>query len=70
MTLIKEINDLRGELKNSRTEVHDLEASINILRKQGMCKRTLGMDRKILRWPEAGGLKFLSKSEIGVVINT
>ncbi|XP_066926478.1 cilia- and flagella-associated protein 57-like [Clytia hemisphaerica] len=31
--LIKEINDLRRELKNARTQVHDLEASINVMRK-------------------------------------
>ena len=34
MTLIKEINDLRRELKIARTQVHDLEASINVLKKQ------------------------------------
>ena len=32
--MIKEINDLRRELKNARTQVHDLEASINVMRKQ------------------------------------
>lgn len=35
VTLIKEINDLRSELKVSRTHVHDLEASINVMRKHG-----------------------------------
>lgn len=32
--LINEINDLRRELKMSRTQVHDLETSLNVLRKQ------------------------------------
>lgn len=32
--LINEINDLRRELKISRTQVHDLETSLNVLRKQ------------------------------------
>ena len=32
--LIKEINDLRRELKISRTQVHDLETSMNVIRKQ------------------------------------
>lgn len=35
VTLIKEINDLRSELKTSRTQVHELEASINTMRKHG-----------------------------------
>ena len=33
VTLIKEINDLRRELTQSRTQVHDLEAALGIHRK-------------------------------------
>jgi len=33
VTLIKEINDLRRELSQSRTQVHDLEAALGIHRK-------------------------------------
>lgn len=35
MSLLKEINDLRSELKKSRTTAHDLEAILKIARKQG-----------------------------------
>ena len=35
MSLLKEINDLRRELKISRTNVHDLEAAMKIARKSG-----------------------------------
>ena len=35
MTLLKEINDLRSELKKSRTTAHDLEAVLKIACKQG-----------------------------------
>ena len=35
MSLLKEINDLRRELKISRTQIHDLEAAIKIARKSG-----------------------------------
>lgn len=34
VTLIKEINDLRRELKISRTTVHDLETTLGVMRKQ------------------------------------
>lgn len=33
MTLIKEINDLRRELKIARTQVHDLEAALGVMRR-------------------------------------
>ena len=33
--LLKEINDLRTELKRSRTQAHDLEATLKIAKKQG-----------------------------------
>ena len=33
MSLIKEINDLRRELKLARTAVHDLEAALGLHRK-------------------------------------
>ena len=33
--LLKEINDLRSELKKTRTLAHDLEATLKIARKQG-----------------------------------
>ena len=33
VTLLKEVNDLRKELKISRTQVHDLEAAVKILQK-------------------------------------
>ena len=35
VSLLKEINDLRCELKKSRTHAHDLEATLKIARKQG-----------------------------------
>ena len=35
VSLLKEINDLRCELKKSCTNAHDLEATLNIARKQG-----------------------------------
>jgi hypothetical protein len=35
VSLLKEINDLRTELKKSRTLSHDLEAALKIARKQG-----------------------------------
>ncbi len=35
MSLLKEINDLRSELKKSRIHSHDLEAAVHIARKQG-----------------------------------
>ena len=35
MSLLKEINDLRSELKKTRTMAHDLEATLKIARKQG-----------------------------------
>ena len=35
VSLLKEINDLRTELKKSRTTAHDLEAVLKIARKQG-----------------------------------
>ena len=35
MSLLKEINDLRRELKISRTLAHDLEAALKIARKNG-----------------------------------
>ena len=35
VSLLKEINDLRCELKKTRTNAHDLEATLNIARKQG-----------------------------------
>lgn len=34
VTLIKEINDLRRELKIARTQVHDLETALGVMRKQ------------------------------------
>ena len=37
VTLIKEINDLRRELKIARTQVHDLETALGVMRKsQGL----------------------------------
>lgn len=33
--LLKEINDLRSELKKTRTKAHDLEATLKIACKQG-----------------------------------
>ena len=35
VALLKEINDLRVELKKARTQAHDLEAAVKIARKQG-----------------------------------
>lgn len=40
MTLLKEINDLRTELKRSRTQAHDLEATLKIAKKQGFSEVT------------------------------
>jgi len=39
VTLIKEINDLRRELKISRTQVHDLEAALGLHRKNNAQSR-------------------------------
>lgn len=36
VTLIKEVNDLRKELKNSRTRIQDLETSLGISRKNAV----------------------------------
>ena len=41
VSLIKEINDLRKELKNCRTHIHDLEAALGLHRKQGDAARQL-----------------------------
>ena len=35
MSLLKEINDLRKELKTTRSVAHDLEAALKIARKNG-----------------------------------
>ena len=35
MSLIKEINDLRRELKLSRTHIHDMEAALGLHSKKG-----------------------------------
>ena len=40
--LLKEINDLRTELKRTRTQAHDLEATLKIARKQGFGDHTSG----------------------------
>ena len=40
VSLLKEINDLRMELKKSRTLSHDLEAALKIARKQGFDDQT------------------------------
>jgi phage host-nuclease inhibitor protein Gam len=39
VSLIKEINDLRRELKQSRTQVHDLEAALGLHRKNNQQSR-------------------------------
>ena len=36
VTLIKEVNDLRKELKNSRSRVQDLETALGISRKNAV----------------------------------
>lgn len=36
VTLIKEINDLRRELKSTRTQVHDLEATLGTNRSKNL----------------------------------
>lgn len=40
MSLIKEINDLRRELKIARTQVHDLEAALGLHRKSNQAQAT------------------------------
>ena len=40
MSLIKEINDLRRELKIARTQVHDLEAALGLHRKNNKAHAT------------------------------
>lgn len=40
--LLKEINDLRTELKRTRTQAHDLEATLKIARKQGFADHPSG----------------------------
>ena len=40
MSLIKEINDLRKELKIARTQVHDLEAALGLHRKSNQATAT------------------------------
>ena len=40
MQLLKEINDLRSELKKTRMLAHDLEATLKIARKQGFDEQT------------------------------
>ena len=42
MTLIKEINDLRRELSQSRTRVHDLEAALGVHRASTVARATGG----------------------------
>ena len=39
--MLKEINDLRRELKLSRTQAHDFEAAIKIARKSGFNDRAV-----------------------------
>lgn len=41
MSLLKEINDLRRELKNVRTQAHDFEAALKIARKNGFSDRAI-----------------------------
>lgn len=40
VSLIKEINDLRKELKIARSHVHDLEAALGLHRKTNQAKAT------------------------------
>lgn len=42
VTLIKEINDLRRELKIARTQVHDLETALGVMRKSQGLQATEG----------------------------
>ena len=41
VSLLKEINDLRHELKVSRTQAHDFEAALKIARKNGFNDRAV-----------------------------
>lgn len=51
VTLLKEINDLRKELKGSRTQIHDLEALLNVARKNGFdeTRHTAGTVKNIIK---------------------
>lgn len=51
VTLLKEINDLRKELKVSRTQIHDLEALLNVARKNGFdeLQHTAGTVKNIIK---------------------
>ena len=53
--LIKEINDLRRELKLSRTQVHDLETSMNTIRKQQQLNGGGGASSASIVESRAGG---------------
>ena len=53
MSLIKEINDLRSELKRSRTHCHDLEAVLKIAHKQGFDKQA-ALAATVPRLPPTG----------------
>lgn len=51
VTLLKEINDLRKELKVARTQIHDLEALLNVAKKNGFdeIRHTAGTVKNIVR---------------------
>ena len=48
MSLIKEINDLRRELKIARTQVHDLEAALGLHRKGNQPGQSSEMKQQIM----------------------
>ena len=56
VTLLKEINDLRTELKKSRTTAHDLEAVLKIARKQGF-DETAALASTVPQLPPTGLMK-------------
>lgn len=54
--LLKEINDLRAELKKSRSMAHDLEAVLKIARKQGF-DETAALASTVPQLPQTGLVK-------------
>ena len=63
VTLLKEVNDLRKELKIARTQVHDLEAALKILQKN--VPEDMSIKPGSLRRETTGVIGGLSQPEAG-----
>merc|ERR1719494_598157 len=77
VSLIKEINDLRRELKIARTQVHDLEAALQVMRKQQhaaggepMLLRTASSPGKVSESSQLEKIIEIQKTEIRKLRNT